>query len=102
MTAYQRTQILLEPEQHSAMTIVAAEQQRSLSELMRELIADFLAKKDKERKRQEALMAIEQMAKFREELAARITEPMLDPVDVKNELWDERMQDFERIWRGEE
>lgn len=102
MTAYQRTQILLEPEQHATLTKLAAQEKRSLSEIIREFTARFLAERDAERKRKEAIAAIERMASFREKMAARATDPIPDVVEVLNEMRDERVKNFERIWRGEE
>ncbi len=46
----QRTQIMLEPEQHKALTELARNQNRSLSDLIREMLRDQL-----ERSRQKEL-----------------------------------------------
>ncbi len=42
----QRTQILLEPEQYRALVELARLEGRSLSELLRELVRDYLAQRD--------------------------------------------------------
>ncbi len=102
MSVYHRTQILLEPEQHAALTEIAADEKRSVSEIFREITATYLAEKDKECRREKALATLERMTTFRKELAARATQPFPDPVDIIDEAYDEQMQNWERIWRGEE
>jgi len=102
MLAYKRTQILLDPEQHAELTNVAAEEKRSLSDIIREGMANYLAARAAERKRKKALESIEWLDNFRRELASKVKQPLPDPVDVLNEAREERMTDFERIWRGEE
>ena len=50
-----RTQVLLEPEQHEALTEIARQEKRSLSDLVREM----LQKQLEERKRQDLAQAAE-------------------------------------------
>lgn len=94
----QRTQILLEPEQHRALTDLAHAEGRSLSDIVREFIQAQLALRQEERKirRQRQLASLEQIRIHRQALLARRAElPNLpDPVAVIEQLREERDTDL--------
>ena len=95
MTArMQRTQILLEPEQHRALTDLARAQGRSLSDLVREFVQAQLALREREQsaRRQRQLAGLDQIRAHRQAILARRGDmPNLpDPADVIEQLRDER------------
>ena len=99
MTArMQRTQILLDPEQHRALTDLARADGRSLSDIVREFIQAQLALREHERKirRQRQLAGLEQIRAHRQALLARRAElpNFPDPVDVIEQLREERDADL--------
>ncbi len=100
MPAYHRTQILLESKQHAALTAIAAEEQRSVSALMREVAGRFLAERDTAHKREKTLEWLENATILRKQLAA--TRTFADPVDVLNEVYEDEDADWERLLQGEE
>ncbi len=54
----QRTQILLEPEQHKALTEIAHRERRSLSEVVREMINDCIQIRKTEQMQQAARLLL--------------------------------------------
>lgn len=78
-----RTQILLEPEQHEALREIAADENRSLSDVIREFLAAQLAsrQRDAEAAQQRRLAALDRIRAHRQAiLDRRDGEPL--PVDV--------------------
>jgi metal-responsive CopG/Arc/MetJ family transcriptional regulator len=67
-----RTQILLEPAQHRALTEIAQRQQRSVSEVVREIVQEKLAAEDwaREKELQDYLVALERIRQHRETILA--------------------------------
>jgi hypothetical protein len=94
----QRTQILLEPEQHRALTDLARAEGRSLSDIVREFIQAQLALRQHEHelRRQRQLAGLEQIRIHRQTiLARRVEQPRLpDPADVINQLREARDADL--------
>lgn len=68
MAQLTRTQILLEPEQHKDLQSLAAAEDRSMSELVREAVADYLTRKDYQRSQWQETLA--EMIKIRAEIEA--------------------------------
>jgi hypothetical protein len=93
-----RAQILLEPEQHEALAEIAKQEQRSISDLVREIVAGWLAAEDQEAQRQRQLQALEELTKLRHEIQARHG---VYTGDLVEEGRTERDEDLGRIWRGE-
>ena len=58
MTQLYRTQVLLERRQHESLQQLAAAEGRSMSEVIREAVAEYLVDHSKERKKQQALDAL--------------------------------------------
>jgi hypothetical protein len=94
-----RAQILLEPEQHRVLAKIAQNEGRSLSDLMREIVHQYLAAQELEARKQQELQAIEALRQTR----LRLREQHGDyQTDLISEARAEREEDMERVWRGEE
>lgn len=98
MAQLYRTQVLLEPEQHESLQKLATTEGRSMSEIIREAVAEYLVDHSKEGKKQQALDAIARLSELREQLVA---EYGIYEGDLLAEAREERDADMERIWRGE-
>lgn len=68
MSQLYRTQVLLERKQHEALQTLAAAEGRSMSEIIREAVAEYLVEQDKEQQGQAWEKALEEFAKIREEI----------------------------------
>ncbi len=60
-----RTQILLDPEQHRILAEVASQNDRSLSDLVREIIQQWIAARDRDTQRLHELQAINELSQLR-------------------------------------
>jgi len=92
----QRTQVLLEPEQHEALTRLAAEEGRSLSSLVREAVEEYLT--DKGRNEEYELQAAA-LQRIREHLAQMLVRRGGRPIeedltDIINEQREERVREL--------
>jgi hypothetical protein len=89
-----RTQILLEPEQHRALADVAQAENRSLSDVIREMLAQQLAQRRRrtESKRQRRLDALARIRKHQQEIVTRRggRRLELDAVALIEQVRDER------------
>jgi hypothetical protein len=89
-----RTQILLEPEQHRALADVAQAENRSLSDVIREMLAQQLAQRRRrtESKRQRRLDALARIRKHQQEIVTRRGGHRLelDAVALIEQVRDER------------
>jgi predicted CopG family antitoxin len=100
-TRMHRTQILLEPEQHQALTEIARREQRSLSDVVREMLHDQLKQRRQnataERKRR--LEALERIKSHRQAiLDRRGGNPLeIDVVELINQMRDERDAELTRF-----
>ena len=86
-----RAQVLLEPEQHQAIAEMAAERGESISQVMREIVGEYLAARDKEAERQRFLEALEALREIREEMQERFG--MIDP-NFLEEIREERAREL--------
>ena len=97
----QRTQILLEPEQHRALADLARTEGRSLSDIVREFITAQLAHRarDHSAQRQRQLASLEQIRTHRQAIQARHGEKvnLPDPVELLDQLRDERDAELTNI-----
>ncbi len=93
-----RTQVLLERKQHESLQTLAAAEGRSMSEIIREAVAEYLVERDEERERQSWKEALEELSKIREEIAARFG---VYQGDLVAEVREERADELERVMRGE-
>jgi len=64
-----RAQILLEQDQHTALAEIARRQSRSISELTREIVAQYLTQQEEALRQQQE--AIDQIKNFRAKILAR-------------------------------
>jgi Arc/MetJ-type ribon-helix-helix transcriptional regulator len=68
MSTKYRAQILLEAEQHEALAKIARQEQRSISDVMREIVKDWLNSKDRNTQRQRELGALEELTQLRKKI----------------------------------
>jgi hypothetical protein len=89
-----RTQVLLESAQHQALAAIARGEGRSLSDVLREMVREQLARRQEAREAelQRDLAVLERIREHRAEiLRARGGRPLdIDPVALVNEGRDER------------
>ena len=96
--AMYRAQILLEPEQHTALADAAQREHRSISDLVREIVGEWLAFQDSEAQRQREFGALDELTKLR----LRIQEQHgVYHKDLIEEVRLERDANNDRVWRGE-
>lgn len=98
MSTLHRAQILLEPEQHRILTEIAQREGRSISELVREILRQYLAEKDREAQRHREMQAIEGLTQIRHRLREKHG---VYQGDLLAEARAERDEEMERVWRGE-
>jgi len=98
MSNLYRAQILLEPEQHRVLTQIAQREGRSVSDVVREILRQHLAERDREAQLQRELRAIEELTRIRRQLQEQYG---VYQVDLLDEVRAEREQDVERVWGNE-
>lgn len=96
-----RTQILLEPQQHQELTRIAAREDRSLSDLLREIVRRDLERRqtDEERVRREQLEAIQRIHEHRKERLAKLP-PDARQLDYVEELRQAREERADELWEA--
>jgi predicted DNA-binding protein len=97
MTALYRAQVLLESEQHEALAAIAQQEGRSISDVLREIVREHLAEKDKEARKLDALQAVEKLTRIREGVQERYG---ACPRDLVAEVRAEREEEMERVGQG--
>lgn len=96
MAELYRAQVLLERKQHEALQALAAAEGRSMSEIIREAVAEYLVEQDEERELQNWERNLEELAKIREEIRAKFG-TLEDDFILRNreereeELWQRMM-----------
>jgi len=98
MGTFYRAQLLLEPEQHRALTEIAGREGRSVSDLVREIVRQHLVERDRDARKQREMQAIEALAQIRKRLQEEHGVYQGDPLA---EVRAEREEEMARIWRGE-
>ncbi len=93
-----RAQILLEPEQHQALTRIAQNDQRSISEVVREIVSRYLAEREQENQLQREIQALESLTEVRQQLQA---EQGFWAEDMLAKIRAERDQEIGRVWGNE-
>ena len=85
-----RAQILLEPEQHKKLAEIAARENRSVSDVVREAVAEYVVAQEKNRDRQkEVFSRIRQLhARILERRGGKPIE--IDTVELINQMREER------------
>jgi hypothetical protein len=93
-----RTQILLEPQQHRALSDIARQENRSLSDVIREMLQNELQKRhaDTAATKQRRLATLERIQQHRQEiLEERKGKPLdIDIVEMINQMREERDADI--------
>ena len=99
-----RTQILLEPEQHRALAEIARREERSVSDVVREMLREQLGQRQKkaDMDRERRLQALERIKQHREAiLARRGGKPFgIDVAEEINRMREERDEEIERAVSG--
>jgi hypothetical protein len=99
MATMHRAQILLEPDQHRALLELARAEERSLSDLVREIVRTYLAERSESERRQRGVEAVRGLSRIRGQIRE---EHGGYAVDLLAQAREEREQDMERVWRGDE
>jgi metal-responsive CopG/Arc/MetJ family transcriptional regulator len=94
-----RAQILLEPEQHRTLADIAEKEGRSISEVVREIVGQYLVEREQETQLQKEMQAIETLTQIRRQIERKHG---VYQGDLLAESRAEREQEFERIWNQEE
>lgn len=92
-----RAQILLEPAQHQALAEIARQNERSISELVRDAIRAYLQTQGTADLRERRKRAEERLLAIREAVEERYG---VYEGDLLAEARDEREDDDRRIWNG--
>jgi metal-responsive CopG/Arc/MetJ family transcriptional regulator len=96
MEKLQRTQILLEPSQHRSLYQLAQAEGRSMSDLVREAVAQYLVERDDMDKTDQEREALERLTAFRKAIEARSG---VYQGDLVTEMREERDEEIERLLR---
>lgn len=96
MTDLYRARVLLERKQHQALQALAAAEGRSMSEIIREAVAEYLVELDEEHDLQNWETTLSELAKIREGIRARhgtLPEDFVlrDREEREEELWQRLM-----------
>ncbi len=98
MNTLYRTQILLEREQHKKLKEIAQYEGRSVSDLMREILRNYLDEEERQAAKQRELQALAELVQLHDTLKERHG---IYKGDLIAEIRDELDEDNERVWRGE-
>jgi hypothetical protein len=93
-----RAQILLEAEQHQALTEVARRENRSISDLVREIVSNWIDQQNDQRVWEQRMDSLQRLSRIREHIE---TQYGIYQGDLVAEGRAEREQDDEIVWRGE-
>jgi len=94
-----RTQILLEPEQHNALVEIAHQEERSISDLVRRIVNQYLEERARDSERQRAVQSLQRLTVLRKRIAQRSGVYL---GDVIAETRSERDKQMEQVWGGAE
>ena len=93
-----RAQLLLEPEQHEALLHIARAQGRSVSSLVREILAQHLAEREDEVRQQRKSQAVKELSRLRRQIQEQRGVYRTDFLD---QVREERAEEVEDVLRGE-
>ena len=96
MSELYRTQVLLEREQHRALSEMATATGQSISEIIRQVIRQYLSEQEQSARQQQELAALDALAEMRQQLHEQHG---LYQVDVLEKLREERVAELR--WQGE-
>ncbi len=98
MSNLQRTQLLLEREQHETLAEMAKKQGRSISDVVREIIREHLAEQEDASQRQRDIRALEDLAKIRQRIEE---EHGVLEGDLLEQIREERDEELIHPWSKE-
>lgn len=92
MTQLYRTQVLLEQTQHDSLRELATAEGRSVSEVVREAVAEYLVERNREVQKQYTLTVLAELAEIREVIrreSGEFPEELIlnDRAEREEELW---------------
>ena len=93
-----RAQILLEPQQHAALAEAAQREKRSISDLVREIVSQWLERRDDQQLWDRRMDALDRLTELRERIQQQYG---VYEGNLIEEARDERDEDMDRVWRGE-
>lgn len=93
-----RAQILLEPEQHAALAQIAQVEKRSISDLVREIVHQWLDTQDRDAQIALELQALEELTQMR--LAIQEQHGVYQG-NLLEEARAEQDEEIDRVWRGD-
>ncbi|HLF89630.1 MAG TPA: ribbon-helix-helix protein, CopG family [Anaerolineales bacterium] len=94
-----RTQLLLKPTQYQALRTLAQQEQRSISEIVREILDQYLEENDQRTRWVRRSQALQRLSVLRARVQKRTGVYTGDLVAGARE---ERDEDLARIWQGKE
>jgi metal-responsive CopG/Arc/MetJ family transcriptional regulator len=94
-----RAQILLEPEQHRTLAQIAEKEGRSISEVVREIVGQYLVEREQETQLQREMQAIDTLTQIRRQIEQKHG---VYQGDILSEIRAEREQEIDRVWGQEE
>ena len=99
MTQLYRTQVLLERRQHESLQQLAAAEGRSVSEVVREAVAEYLVERNREAQKQHTLTVLAELAEIRE--AIRRESGEFPEELILNDRAEREEELFQRMWGSE-
>ncbi len=90
-----RAQILLEPEQHRTLAELAEKEGRSISEIVREIVGQYLVEREQASQLQRELQALATLTQIRRQIEQKHG---VYQGDLLSESRAEREQEFDRVW----
>lgn len=93
-----RAQILLEPEQHRTLAQIAEREGRSISEVVREIVGQYLVEREQETQLQREMQAIDILTQIRCQIEQKHG---VYQGDLLAEIRAEREQEIDRVWSQE-
>lgn len=90
-----RAQILLEPEQHRTLVELAEKEGRSISEIVREIVGQYLVEREQATQLQREMQALATLTQIRRQIEQKYG---VYQGDLLAEIRTEREQEFDRIW----
>ncbi|MCA9867018.1 MAG: ribbon-helix-helix protein, CopG family [Anaerolineae bacterium] len=94
-----RTQILLERRQHQDLSELAKAEGRSMSEIVREAVAEYLVEREEERRRLDWKERLVELAKIREAIRAESGE--FPEEFILNDRAEREEELAQKVWGGE-
>ena len=91
-----RTQILLEPEQHKTLAEIAHQEERSISDLVRRIVNQYLEERARDTERQRAIQSLDKLTDLRRNIEQRSG---IYRGDVIAEARAKRDEQMEQVWK---